>query len=149
LIFIYVLKGLPATVISCLTIVAKRMAKENVYIKKLETIETLGSATCIASDKTGTLTMNKMTVEHLWFDQQVYSLDLLKETHKDIEKSRTFRIMLRISGLCNKAFYKKDKKKEEIEAPAKKEEEEFKIDIHESERKFGYKKKSSQFLFLF
>ena len=107
------------------------MAKENVYIKKLETIETLGSATCIASDKTGTLTMNKMTVEHLWFDQQVYSLDLLKETYKDIEKSKTFRIMLRTSGLCNKAFYKQDNKK--VQLVAKNEEDDFKINVHEHE----------------
>ena len=115
------------------------MAKENVYIKKLETIETLGSATCIASDKTGTLTMNKMTVEHLWFDQQVYSLDLLKETYKDIEKSKTFRIMLRTSGLCNKAFYKHNNKKGNV--VVKKEEDDFKINVvdeHESERKLAY-----------
>lgn len=120
-------QGLPATVISSLTIVARRMASENVYIKQLESIETLGSATCIASDKTGTLTLNKMTVEHLWFDQHLYVPELLKETYTDIEKSKTFRIMLRISCLCNKAFYKNHPQKNEEKKPENSEEEEQEI----------------------
>lgn len=47
---------------TCLTISAKRMGKRNVYIKTINLIETLGSASVIASDKTGTITQNKMTV---------------------------------------------------------------------------------------
>ena len=52
----YVPEGLPATVTSCLTITAKRMATKHVFIKKTAIIETLGSASVICSDKTGTLT---------------------------------------------------------------------------------------------
>jgi P-type E1-E2 ATPase len=146
--FVINLKGLPATVISSLTIVARRMASENVYIKKLESIETMGSATCIASDKTGTLTLNKMTVEHLWFDQHLYTPDLLKETHIDIEKSKTFRIMLRVSALCNKAFYRNGPNTSQTEHSQK---EEIKAISHESERNLLYffnKLKLLNFLYL-
>lgn len=59
-------EGLPATVASCLSITASRMAERHVLIKRTNIIESLGSATVIASDKTGTLTQNRMTVENLW-----------------------------------------------------------------------------------
>jgi Ca2+-transporting ATPase len=57
--------GLPATVTSCLAIASQRLAKRNVLVKRLATIETLGAANVICSDKTGTLTQNKMTVTNL------------------------------------------------------------------------------------
>lgn len=62
-------QGLPMTVMSCLTIVARRMASKNVFVKRLQNVETLGSASVIASDKTGTLTMNQMSAANLWFDR--------------------------------------------------------------------------------
>lgn len=58
-------QGLPATVTSCLAIAAQRLAKKNVLVKRLTTMETLGAANVICSDKTGTLTQNKMTVTNL------------------------------------------------------------------------------------
>ena len=61
-------EGLPVTVVTILTITGKRLAALNVFVKQLSSVETLGSATVIASDKTGTLTQNKMTVSRLWFD---------------------------------------------------------------------------------
>ncbi|MFH4983224.1 hypothetical protein AB6A40_009933 [Gnathostoma spinigerum] len=59
-------QGLPATVTSELTIIARRMAKKNVYLKRLDVVDAFGAATVIASDKTGTLTMNDMTVTDVW-----------------------------------------------------------------------------------
>lgn len=60
-------QGLPTTVTACLFIVAERMGKHNVFVKKLDIIETLGSCTLICTDKTGTLTQNLMSVANTWY----------------------------------------------------------------------------------
>ena len=65
----YVPEGLPTTVASCMAIAAQRMGHRHVYIKRPDIIEALGAATVIASDKTGTLTQNKMTVENMWVNK--------------------------------------------------------------------------------
>ena len=62
-------EGLPVTVLSCLSVTSRRMAAKNVFIKQLSSVETLGSVSAIASDKTGTLTQNKMKVVNLWIDE--------------------------------------------------------------------------------
>ncbi|KHJ83160.1 hypothetical protein OESDEN_17143 [Oesophagostomum dentatum] len=61
-------QGLPATVMSQLRIIARRMAQKNIYIKRLELIDELGAATVICADKSGTLTMNQMVVTDLWYN---------------------------------------------------------------------------------
>ncbi|RKO84592.1 E1-E2 ATPase-domain-containing protein, partial [Blyttiomyces helicus] len=62
----WVPQGLPATVTMLLTIAAKRMANQQVLVKDLQGVETLGAITMLATDKTGTLTRNQMTVTNMW-----------------------------------------------------------------------------------
>lgn len=64
-------EGLLACITISLAITAKKLAEKQVLVKNLEAVETLGSTSCICSDKTGTLTQNKMTVENLWYDGEV------------------------------------------------------------------------------
>jgi sodium/potassium-transporting ATPase subunit alpha len=67
-------EGLAATVTSCLAVVAKRMSAKNVLVKRIDIIESLGACSIIASDKTGTLTQNRMTVENLFYSGAVYNV---------------------------------------------------------------------------
>ena len=64
-------EGLGYSVTTILAIVATKMYSRKVFIKNLQSVETLGSITCICSDKTGTLTQNKMSVVHLWYDLKI------------------------------------------------------------------------------
>ena len=106
-------EGLQVTVSSALAINVLKMVKENVLVKRLSAVQTLGSVTVICTDKTGTITKGEMTVSKIWVPDQVvevsgvgYTPDgkftsngsaLKKEQSHGIEK------LLEISALCNSA----------------------------------------------
>jgi len=78
-------EGLLATVTVSLALTAKRMAKKMVLVKNLESVETLGSTSCICSDKTGTLTQNRMTLSQMFYDLKCVDCSVNWEISKRLE----------------------------------------------------------------
>lgn len=91
-------EGLLPTVTLCLSMASKRMAKKMALIKNLDSVETLGSTTVICTDKTGTLTENRISVNTLFMNMEERNVD-----EKDIGQISGFDRLLDISVLCNNA----------------------------------------------
>ena len=93
-------EGLPAIMTIVLAIGVQRMIKQNAIVRRLPAVETLGSVNVICSDKTGTLTVNRMTVLRASSDGVQGSFDLLSPA-----KNEAHRLMLECLALCNDASW--------------------------------------------
>lgn len=100
-------EGLPTTVTILLTIAAKRMGSQNVLVKDLQGVETLGAITLLATDKTGTLTRNQMASAEIWTCGELYQACHGAPQEKNVaglDKPGVTEI-LHISALCSHARF--------------------------------------------
>jgi Ca2+-transporting ATPase len=106
-------EGLPVVSIIALTYGMLRMARKNVLIKRLASVETLGGINTIFTDKTGTLTENKIDVNSLsFFDEDVVMNKSNEDITEAIKKNKQgFEKLLLISTLCNNAVTKENQEK--------------------------------------
>jgi len=106
----FVPEGLAPTLTLALALAVRRMARRQAIVKRLSAVETLGSATVICTDKTGTLTQNQMTVVACWDGQsesQVSGRGYLPQGH--INGPAPSEELLRAAALCNDAHLNQDK----------------------------------------
>lgn len=110
-------EGLLATVTVCLSLAANRMAHKSVLVKNLEGVETLGSTSCICSDKTGTLTQNIMTVANVVYSNKIFNAECsLTPVGNYDAKNASFQALQRCATLCNNAVFDEESKYEKVVA---------------------------------
>ena len=112
-------EGLPAIVTVALSLGVQRMIKRKAIVRKLSAIETLGSTSVICTDKTGTITENKMTVSELFIGDEVIAVSgagdsavgQFRRNKQDVHENKTLAKMLLYGSLCNSATLKVKKGK--------------------------------------
>ncbi|MBP3324277.1 MAG: calcium-translocating P-type ATPase, PMCA-type, partial [Clostridia bacterium] len=105
-------EGLPAIVTIVLSIGVQRMVKKNALIRRLPAVETLGSASIICSDKTGTLTQNRMTLTKAYIDGELDTEDITDNNSSEVKK-----LLLYGALCCDGSVTFKDGNEEHIGDP--------------------------------
>lgn len=90
-------EGLLPTVTLCLSIAARRMADNKALVRNLDSVETLGCTTVVCTDKTGTLTINRMSLQRLFLNECIHN-----EADSDFEKEELEKFLM-VATLCNNA----------------------------------------------
>src|SRR5689334_10731278 len=93
---------------------ATKMASKHCLVKNLHALESLASSSILITDKTGTLTQNKMSIAHLWFDDKLAEADTSEfigepaaEEHKKFNQyDPGFKALARVARLCSRAKFK-------------------------------------------
>ena len=110
-------EGLPATATIVMALGVQRMARQNALVRNLPAVETLGSATVICSDKTGTLTLNKMTVTHIAVNGDFARGEATPVDRAAGEHPAVYRQLVYAAALCNDASLDPDRPGEIIGDP--------------------------------
>jgi len=111
-------EGLPAVVTIALALGVQRMSKRNAIVRKLKSVETLGSANIICTDKTGTLTKNEMTVRRIFANNRIIKVGgsgydpsgKFTCEGKPASPDDEMKLLMRIGALCNSTHFREIKK---------------------------------------
>ncbi|MFA6328654.1 MAG: calcium-translocating P-type ATPase, PMCA-type [Candidatus Micrarchaeia archaeon] len=97
-------EGLPTVLAITLAIGVQKMAHKNAIVRKMPSVETLGSATVICTDKTGTITQNRMMVQEIALAEKAYELGGGSRLHSAFERDAVFRRAIEVMSFCNNAI---------------------------------------------